>query len=132
MPPTVRCRLSSKGLAGLTYEDCAVPKGADGKPPRKVEEAEQLALAGEVDRVYIASPASLALLEGERKVAINAQGFKDTVVWNIGADKASSLNDLGPDEWQQYVCIESALIDKPIKLEPHTSWMGGVSYTCTF
>ncbi|KAG8470377.1 hypothetical protein KFE25_008798 [Diacronema lutheri] len=118
-----------EGLAGVAYEDCAVPKGADGKPPRTVEEAEHVALVGEVDRVYVGTPAQLMLHDGStRRIAINAMGFKDTVLWNIGADKATSLADLGAGEWQQYVCIESALIDKPVKLEPHMSWTAGVSY----
>jgi len=122
-------RSGSQGLAGVAYEDCAVPKGADGKPPRTVEEAEHVALVGEVDRVYVGTPAQLMLHDGStRRIAINAMGFKDTVLWNIGADKATSLADLGAGEWQQYVCIESALIDKPVKLEPHMSWTAGVSY----
>lgn len=52
-------------------------------------------------------------------------------MWNIGAEKASGLNDLGPGEWERYVCIESAVIDKAVKLDPHGSWMGGVSYTAS-
>jgi hypothetical protein len=48
------------------YEDCAIEKGADGKPPRKTEESEQLALVGEDDRVYLATPASLLLTDGAR------------------------------------------------------------------
>lgn len=94
-----------------------------------MEEAEQLALVGEVDRVYLATPAGLVLHDGARKLSINAQGFKDTVVWNIGAEKASTLADLGAGEWQQFVCVESAVIGKPVMLEPRMSWMGGVSYT---
>lgn len=118
-----------QGLAGAVYEDCAAAKDADGKPVRKTEESEQLTLVGEVDRVYLATPASLLMTDGAKKTRILATGFKDTVVWNIGEAKAASLNDLGAGEWRQYVCVESAVIDKPVKLGPRTSWMGGVSYT---
>ncbi|KAJ1633702.1 aldose 1-epimerase [Pavlovales sp. CCMP2436] len=118
-----------EGLKGTTYEDCAVPKGEEGKPPRMAEESEQLAIVGEVDRVYLATPSQLLLRDGAKTLAINAQGFKDTVVWNIGAEKAGTLNDLGAGEWQRYLCIESALIGRPIKLDAKCSWTAGVSYT---
>jgi len=121
--------VSIDGLNGITYEDSAAPLDADGKPPRVVESSEQVRIAGEVDRVYLGAPDRLTLQDGTDTIHLLSQGFKDAVVWNIGAEKATAMDDLGAGEWENYVCIESAVVDKPVKLQAHGSWMGGVTYT---
>lgn len=118
------------GLQGVTYEDSAAdPDPTSGKKPLVVEAAETVGLSGEVDRIYYNSPNKLLLQDGDSSLAILSQGFTDTVVWNIGEEKAHGLKDLGEGEWDKYVCIESAVIGKPVKLEPMRSWLAGVSYT---
>jgi len=118
-----------QGLQGTTYEDSAAEADPEtGAKPLKQEAQEAVPVAGEVDRIYFRTPANVAIKDGPRKVAILAQGFKDTVLWNIGAEKAPTLKDLGPGEWKHYVCVESGVIEKPVKLEPMNSWMAGVTY----
>ena len=55
-------------------------------------------------------------------------GFPDAVTWNIGAQKASSLKDLAPGEWERYVCLEAALVGKPYSLAPNASYTAGQTF----
>lgn len=52
-----------------------------------------------------------------RQVVENAP--LDVVVWNIGAEAASGIADLGADDWKDYVCVE------PGRVSPDTAgWHG--------
>jgi glucose-6-phosphate 1-epimerase len=66
-------------------------------------------LDGETDRVYDRSGPVVvedrALLTHHE---LRPGGATQTVVWNPWADKASSLEDLGDEEWLRFVCVETA------------------------
>jgi len=108
-----------EGLRGCSYEDAL-----DGMRLKR-EEQEAVRFAGELDRVYCQSPASLHLdapgLPGRRIVQT---GFVDTVVWNPGPAKAASLGDMPPEDWLRMVCIEAAVAAAPIRLAPGQAWRG--------
>ena len=107
------------GLQGLNYRD-----SADGGAARQ----EQLAIvriAGEVDRIYFQAASELELREGGRHLGIAQSGFTDTVVWNPGPTKAATLADLDqPDGYRRMLCVEAAVIGRPVPLEPGASWQG--------
>ena len=107
------------GLQGVSYQDatdhCVV----------KTQQEAQLAIPGEVDRVYMAPPASLQLLEqGHAPLQISQQGFADTVVWNPGPDKARSLPDMPDHDWQHMLCVEAACAAAPVTLPAGAIWQG--------
>jgi glucose-6-phosphate 1-epimerase len=80
---------------------------------------------GEVDVVLPALSGPLTVRSGGVASFICAQtSFPDGVVWNIGADKALAMSDLGRGEWQQYVCVEAAVVEHPISLQPGNRWAG--------
>lgn len=106
------------GLQGLSYRDSA-NGGALG-----VESANELAISGEVDRIYVVAPAELQLSEPGRRLRIAQLGFCDTVVWNPGAAKGAQLADLDPDGYRRMLCVEAAVIGRPVHLEPGASWIG--------
>jgi len=77
------------------------------------------------------------LQAGDSAIRIFNIGYPDAAVWSIGSDRASSLKELGacalgiPEilavrcltallfcagEWQNYICFEAAVMEKPIKL----------------
>ena len=102
------------GLSGLSYEDNA----AAGAISR--EEAEEVAIVGEVDRVYLDAPEQVKLLiptQGTVKIA-KSGGFRDVVVWNLGEQKAPEMADLGEGEWRHYVCIEAGAIGEKVTVAP--------------
>lgn len=107
------------GLQNVSYQDatdhCVV----------KTQQEAQLAFPGEVDRVYMAPPASLQLLEqGVAPLQISQQGFSDTVVWNPGPDKARALPDMPDHDWQHMLCVEAACAAAPVTLPAGSVWQG--------
>ena len=48
--------------------------------------------------------------------------------WNIGEAKGGGMKDLGAGEWNSYVCLEAALIGKPMTLPPANSWTAGQTF----
>jgi glucose-6-phosphate 1-epimerase len=103
-----------------------------------VEGEEKVVFPGEVDRIYLAVPDTLKIIdndgsagtnnsekEDEAGIKIEKSGFPDAVVWNPAAVKAAKMADFGDDEWQQMVCVEVAVAGSgAIKIEPGQQWTG--------
>jgi glucose-6-phosphate 1-epimerase len=107
------------GLKGLACEDMVRGNAVH------IEQADALVIAGEVDRVYrgVTQPVRLTGL-GSPDLRVVQQGFQDTVVWNPGPDKAARLGDLPPPDWQHMLCIEAALVHRPMEVAPGKTWRG--------
>lgn len=114
-----------QGLQSCVYDDTA----AGGV--RQQESADALRIAGEVDRNYFDTPAELILRESARSLRIAQQGFCDTVVWNPGAVASRGFNDLAPDDYRHFFCIEAASIQRPITLAPGAEWQGSQTLRTT-
>lgn len=106
------------GLQGLRYRDTS------GGGRECVEESAALAIDGEVDRIYFDAPSELRLQEPTRSLRVQATGFPDVVVWNPGAAKGAALADLEPDGYRRFLCIEAAVIGRPVQLAPGARWRG--------
>jgi len=111
--------VSVHGLSGLHYRDTA------DAGRHKLEQAEPVRIAGEVDRNYFDAPERLTLKDGVRILQLHQQGFADTVLWNPGAARSQGFADLGPQDYRRFLCIEAAAIGRPIHLEPGMAWQGG-------
>jgi len=106
------------GLESTPYEDSArksAPMPASSAPVR---------FDGELDRIYAASPRALRLRDGESTLHIEAEGFRDTVVWNPGGTLAASMGDLGAGEHLRFVCVEAGTVVEPVTLAPGERWLG--------
>lgn len=80
---------------------------------------------GEVDRVIAAPPTpAVVRAEGVAQFVCAQTGFIDSVVWNIGEEKAAGMSDLGHGEWRNYVCIEAATVEPAEVLAPGARWRG--------
>ena len=111
--------VSIKGLEGLRYRDSA-NGGSEHVEPNSV-----LRVSGELDRIYFGSKNPIDVeQENQRTLRCLAQGFSDTVVWNPGALKSSSLADMEVDGFKRMICIEAAVIDRPVVLRPRSQWTG--------
>jgi glucose-6-phosphate 1-epimerase len=106
------------GLQGIRYRD-----SAHGNTMH-VEQARELKIADEVDRIYFDTPSELVLTEPDRTLRIRSQGFTDTVIWNPGPEKSAALRDMEPEGYKRMLCVESAAIGKPIRLSAGESWLG--------
>lgn len=106
-----------QGLDGCRYLD-AVTGG------EQIEDHPEKRFAGEIDRIYAATPRQLLLRDGPRRLLIESEGFEDTVVWNPGPDKCKALSDMPDDDWMRMLCVEAGQILQPPTLAPGESWTG--------
>jgi glucose-6-phosphate 1-epimerase len=116
---------SVEGLKGLRYAD-----SANGET-ESLEQNEQVTFPGEVDRIYFGTQQPVQLIQNDRRLTVQAQGFTDTVIWNPGAEKSAALADLHPGGYLEFVCIESACIGQPVGLEPGATWQGTQALTAS-
>lgn len=106
-------QVSLSGLDGVDYVD----KTADAAV---VSQEGDITFDGETDRVYLTS-ANVTVSDpaGGRKLLVQSQGARNTVVWNPGPVKAEAMPDFGDDEWTQMVCVEAAnALDDCYRLQP--------------
>jgi glucose-6-phosphate 1-epimerase len=114
-----------EGLKGLRYVDSA--QGEE----ESVEENERVTFPGEVDRIYFGTQYPVHLIQEDRSLTVQAEGFTDTVLWNPGSEKGAALADLHPGGYLEFVCIESASIEQAVVLEPGRSWQGTQELTAS-
>ncbi len=106
------------GLEGMEFLDSTNGgrrEPASGKP---------IQFDGEIDRIYPEARGELSLSDGADVVRIQSKGFTDTVVWNPGRTLASRMTDLGEDQFDQFVCVESGSVAAPQVIPPGDSWRG--------
>ena len=73
------------------------------------EEAAELRISGETDRVYDSSATCRITDPGlKRAIVIEKSASASTVVWNPWAERAAQIADLGANAWPGMLCVESA------------------------
>jgi len=107
-----------EGLQGAVY--LGLPKGEE----RITQDEPQVRFAGLVNRVYPGAPQMQVITEPGRRVQVSRTGFPDAVVWNIGAELNPTMADLEPEGYRKYICIEAAIVEKPVRLAPGQTWRG--------
>jgi glucose-6-phosphate 1-epimerase len=110
------------GLQRLRYEDSV-------RGTQQVDMGAQLAVEGELDRIYFDVARPLRLEDGARRVEIAAVGFPDVVVWNPGAEACARISDMPPEGWREMLCVEAAAIGTPVRLPPGDCWIGRQTLT---
>ena len=90
----------------------------------QIDMTARLVPQGELDRIYFDAARPLTLNDGNRQLAISAQGFRDAVIWNPGTELARRLPDLPDDDWRGMLCIEAAAIGMPVEVLPGDCWIG--------
>lgn len=111
-----------EGLDGCTYID-----KADGG--LRKQQSGLVTFDGETDRAYLNTSRTCLLLDDglKRKITIEKQGSRSTIVWNPGIEKSRQMPDLGESAYPGMVCIESGnVVDDQITLGPveeHTLWV---------
>jgi glucose-6-phosphate 1-epimerase len=105
------------GLRGFNFEDSATGT-------TRVDAADALRIGGEVDRIYFGVGAPLVLSEERQRLRIEAANFPDVVVWNPWQEKAAAMADLAPGDFRRFLCVEAALIGRPMLLAAGEQWWG--------
>jgi glucose-6-phosphate 1-epimerase len=81
----------------------------------------EVAIGAETDSVYLDTHHVVELEDPvlRRQILVRKENSLATVVWNPWIAKAKGMSDLGDDEWQQMVCIETCNVAKhAVKLAP--------------
>lgn len=91
---------------------------------RKAYSENTLNFSGPIDRVFFNCTRPLDLIDGDDRLQIATEGFNEVVVWNPGSDAARGMVDLADHEYQHMLCVEAAVIDRPVRLEPGEEWQG--------
>jgi len=67
-------------------------------------------VAEETDRIYQNTTADCVIEDAllSRKIRIKKSGSNSTVVWNPWIEKADQLKDLADNEYESFICIETA------------------------
>jgi glucose-6-phosphate 1-epimerase len=108
-------RVQVRGLEHAPYLDRL------GGPDPVPGEAGPVRFAGETDRIYLGTRATVTVADDDspRAVTIAKEGSDATVVWNPWAGKAAAMADFGDDEWTTMVCVETCnLRDTAVRLAP--------------
>jgi len=113
--------IANARVHGLQGQSCL--DATDGMRPGRENRA-AMPIEGEVDLVFHAVDGVLAISDGEKRIVIERQGFPDVVVWNPGAEKAAALDDLETGAWRRMLCVEPAVIRRPVCLAPGECWTG--------
>lgn len=86
---------------------------------------EVLRFDGEFDRVYQAASQALHLQDAQGTLQIEQSlSWGQSVVWNPGAAKCATLQDMPPDGYQHMLCVEAAQVYEPISVAPTQAWQG--------
>ena len=113
-----RARAQVAGLEGCRYLD-----SADGRALR-VAPTSPLSIDGNFDRFFFDVRQPVILADPNGTTSVTQQGFPDVVVWNPGAALASRLQDLPPQGFEEFVCVESAQVERPAAVGPGETWRG--------
>jgi dihydroxy-acid dehydratase len=118
-----------EGLSGGDYHD-KVENFA-----RKTQQG-AIAFGGEVDRVYVDSPADCVIVDPglNRRIRVAKTGSHSTVVWTPWTEKAEKMGDMGRgasgEGWREMVCVESGnAMDNVVTVAPGETHTLAVTYS---
>lgn len=109
------------GLAGVTYND-TTREGHQG-----VQDG-VLLIDRATDNIYYDVTKSVIVREPARITEVRQTGFTDVVVWNPWAS-AAQIADMEPEGYREMLCVEAAIIGKPVTLDPNETWIGSQQLT---
>ena len=106
------------GLQGARYRESSAPSLLH------IDDDRAVSVVGPLDRVYVNAPRSVTLLEPDRILNVEMMDFADMVLWNPGAAAARGLADMEPNGERVMMCIEAAVVQRPITLTSGGRWNG--------
>lgn len=113
--------LAVSDVAAIRIEGLDGTRYADKAPGGRALNAQSgdLSLVRQTDRVYAHEGQAVVVDEGlGRRIVMDKEGSRSTVVWNPWDAKAAEMADIG-DAWTGFVCVEAAnALNQHIKLEP--------------
>lgn len=116
-----------EGLEGTPYLDKSATGGGV-----LLQQQGPVIIQDEVDRIYTRAPAILRLDDPalQRSITLASRNSHTAVVWNPGPRITASMADLEDDDYQRFLCVETAnAADETIRVTPGMEVHLEVSYT---
>lgn len=85
----------------------------------------------EIDRIYLDVQPGLVIDDAAlgRRISITSTGSRTAVVWNPWADISANMTDLGDDDYQHFVCVETAnAATDTVEVKPGREYRLGADY----
>ena len=92
------------GLENVHFTEFAKAPATDSDP------AGMICFTAETDRVYQGVPDTIQIRSHARRrlLQLKTAGADSAIVWNPWIEKAAAMSQMGDDEWEEFVCVESA------------------------
>ncbi|MEI8235520.1 MAG: D-hexose-6-phosphate mutarotase [Verrucomicrobiota bacterium] len=108
-------QIAVHGLEAAEYYD-----NADGMG-RKRQAGEPIRFTAETVRTHVHTPAACAIDDPglNRRILVEKEHSRSTIVWNPWIAKAQAMPDFGDDEWLRMVCVETGNVaDNALEIAP--------------
>jgi glucose-6-phosphate 1-epimerase len=106
--------ISVTGLDGVSYLD-------NRRNNREEEQQGDIILTQAIDNAYLNSEHAVTVVDPvlQRRLHLEKQNSRTTIVWNPWQEGAMALSDLGDDEWHQMTCVEASnILSAAVTLPP--------------
>jgi glucose-6-phosphate 1-epimerase len=102
------------GLDGVSYLD-------NRRNNREEAQPGDIILTQATDNAYLNSEHAVTVVDPvlQRRLHLDKQNSRTTIVWNPWQEGAIALSDLGDDEWHQMTCVEASnILSAAVTLPP--------------
>jgi glucose-6-phosphate 1-epimerase len=103
-----------RGLDGVAYLD-------NTDDNREKRQKGDIVFTAQTDRAYLDTTHAVEIMDPvlRRRIRLEKQNSRTTVVWNPWSTGAQTLSDLGDDEWHTMACVEASNMRVyPVDLAP--------------
>ena len=107
-------RVVVRGLDGVSYLD-----NRDGN--RNKTQLGDLRLSAQTDNAFVNASGQAEIGDKVlgRRLRTEKRNSDSTIIWNPWRDGATSIGDLGDDQWRRMLCVEGGnILDSAVVLEP--------------
>jgi glucose-6-phosphate 1-epimerase len=106
--------LHLQGLDGTRFRD----NSDSNKEKRQIHD---VVIASQMDNAFLDTQSAVDLIDPElgRRIRLEKANSLTTVVWNPWHEGSARMQDLGDDEWKQFLCVEASnIMESAVMLEP--------------
>ena len=75
------------------------------------QQAANIHIDSEVDRIYLNTGNNISLLDGPLKTSLESAGSNSAVLWNPWQEKAKNLSQFNDLDYQKMICVETANVE---------------------